>query len=111
MDMRQREDGLSNENRPSRVAPTVVLEPTSLRLRVLGLSIELSGSTIPQSPKSLAACLLFDVIAMLGLTCGLAGLCHWLGGQLWLCLAAAGVGLVISASLALAFAVQKRPGA
>jgi hypothetical protein len=111
MDQQQREDSLSSENRPSTVGPDVVLEPTSLRLRMLGLGIELSGSTIPQSPKSLAACLLFNVIAMLGLTCGLGGLCHWLGGPLWLCLAAAGIGLVISASLAMVLAVQKKPGA
>jgi hypothetical protein len=81
---------------------------------MLGLGIELSGSTIPQSPKSLAACLLFNIIAMLGLTCGLGVLCHWLGGPPWLCLAAAGIGLAISASLALAslalaFVVPGRP--
>jgi hypothetical protein len=88
MDLQQREDGFSSENRPCGAGPAVVLEPTSLRLRVLGLGIELSGSTTPQSPESLAACLLLDVMAMLGLSCGLGGLCHWLGGPLWLCLAA-----------------------
>jgi hypothetical protein len=102
MGLQRYDNSFSSENWPARAEPAFVLEPTSLRLKVLGQVIELSGSTIPQSPKSLAACLLFNIIAMLGLTCGLGGLCHWLGSPLWLCLVAAGIGLAISASFALA---------
>jgi hypothetical protein len=111
MDLQPREDGVAGENRPSRAEPPFVLEPTSLRLRVLGLGMDFSGSTIPQSPNSLAATLLVNIIAMLLLTAGLGGLCHWLGGPLWLCLTAAGIGLAFSASLAIAFDFRKRPGA
>jgi hypothetical protein len=115
MDLPQREDRSSGQDRHPTAGPTVALEPTCLRVRMLGLAIEVNGSTAPQSPKSLAACLLLYITTMLGLTCGLAVLCHWLGGSLSVCLAAAGIGLTISLALvmrALAFERFTRgPGA
>jgi hypothetical protein len=106
MDLQRRDNSFASrdrtpvvsENQLRRTEPASVLESAALRLKVPGLSIELSGNTIPQSPKSLAVSDLVQNIATLVLTCGLGVLCRWLGASLWLCLVAVGIGLTISVS-------------
>jgi hypothetical protein len=85
------------------------LELTWVRFRAPWIALEVGGRTTPESPKSLAACLLFVIVAIMGLTSGLGGLVRWLGGPLWACLGAAGVGLAISTVLGAAFAMSVSP--
>lgn len=82
------------------------LEEHSIRFRGPGVELKFDAKTASDSPKSVAVCLLFAVAAILALTGGLGGLCHWLACPSWLCLTTAGIGLVISASLTVAFAAH-----
>jgi hypothetical protein len=92
---------LSGEIPTSRADPSLLLEPVYVRIHALGMHMEVGSSTVPYSPKSLAACLLCISVAVLGLTCGLGALARWLGGPIWLCIAAAALGLVISTCLSI----------
>ena len=97
---------LSNQLPTARADLEVMLEPAWIRFRSLGISLEAGCSSTPDSPKSFGVSLLLIMIAILGVTSGLGGLTRWLGGPVWLCLSAAGVGLVVSTAFSTALVVR-----
>jgi hypothetical protein len=114
MKLRRRRDSSPQEIRPaiaeSPVTPEAqaVLETAMLHVSFAGMRLIAGGSSVPDSPKSQAACLLYNCMSVLGLTWGLGGFCRWLGGPIWLCLSGAGAGLAISAALVVASLCRKR---
>jgi hypothetical protein len=97
-----RRTDLSSEVPSPRAEPNLKLESVWVRVSALGVKVEASSSTTAHSPMSIAASVFLATITILGLSSGLGALVRWLGGPVWMCLAAAALGLVISTALSIA---------